>query len=160
MAAPDLAKLNYHFQIIINWLGSINENELRLELETFITNNAKKTVAKNPFNLPSRLWSLFLEASGISASHKWGELGKKSKNILINKITNDTYIVENKTTFKEEFVICGGVDLKEINPKTMEFKKVPGLFGVGEFLNIDGVTGGFNFQAAWTTGFIAGKLNT
>ena len=96
---------------------------------------------------------------GIQDDLTWNSIDKKSKNRIINTVVNDVYEITNKTTFKEEFVICGGISLADVNPKTMESRVVPNLYFAGEILDIDGVTGGFNFQAAWTTGFIAGKLS-
>jgi predicted Rossmann fold flavoprotein len=90
---------------------------------------------------------------------KWGDLGKKGINKLANILTNDIYQVNGKTTFKEEFVTCGGISLDSINFKTMESKAVPNLYFAGEVMDVDGITGGYNFQAAWTTAYIAGKLN-
>jgi predicted flavoprotein YhiN len=99
-----------------------------------------------------------LEKSGVSPDTTLEEMGKKNQNRLLNTLLNDEYKVEGKTTFKEEFVTCGGVNLQDVSIHTMESKKCPGMYFAGEVLDIDGVTGGFNFQAAWTTGFIAGKL--
>ena len=96
--------------------------------------------------------------AGIGVNAVWHELGKKAKNKLVNTLLNDVYDVRGKTTFKEEFVTCGGVALSEVDFSTMESRVVPGLQFAGEVLDVDGVTGGFNFQAAWTTGFIAGQL--
>ena len=107
--------------------------------------------------MPNSLWKHLLETSEIDENTVAGEVSKKEKNILINNIVNAIYKVNGKTTFKEEFVTCGGVSLKDINLKTMESKVVPNLYFAGEVLNIDGITGGFNFQAAWTTGYIAGS---
>ena len=100
-----------------------------------------------------------LEKAGIDPDSPWAELGKKARNRLINGLLNDTYTVAGKTTFKEEFVTCGGVTLGEVDFHTMESRVVPGLHFAGEVLDVDGITGGFNFQAAWTTGFIAGRLS-
>ena len=111
-----------------------------------------------PFGLPERLWLFLLERSDIPPTKKWNELGKKDSNKLVNTLTNDEYKVSGKTTFKEEFVTCGGIILESVNFNTMESRVVPNLYFAGEVLNIDGITGGYNFQAAWTTGFIAGKL--
>jgi predicted Rossmann fold flavoprotein len=108
--------------------------------------------------LPKRLWYYLLEKNKLPPDKPWIELGNKSLNRLVNSLTNDTYQVSGKTTFKEEFVTCGGVSLKSINPNTMESKVTPGIFFAGEVLDIDGITGGYNFQAAWTTAHIAGQL--
>ncbi len=158
LAARELADREYQFKIQINWLGDKKEEELREQLRSFVEENGKKMRNKNPFDIPNRLWMHFLSELKIDESGTWNSLDKKSKNRIINKILNDEYQITKKTTFKEEFVICGGIALSNINPKTMESRVSPNLYFAGEFLDIDGVTGGFNFQAAWTTGFIAGKL--
>jgi predicted Rossmann fold flavoprotein len=111
----------------------------------------------NPFSMTSRLWNFLLEKSEIHLEMRWKDLGKRTINKLVNTLLNDRYVVSGKTTFKEEFVTAGGISLIDVDFKTMESKKVPGMFFAGELLDIDGITGGFNFQAAWTTGFIAGK---
>ena len=110
-----------------------------------------------PLGLTQRLWEHFLTTLGIDEDKPWAELSKKSLNRLVEKLGNDQYPVNGKTTFKEEFVTAGGVKLGEVNFNTMESRVVEGLFFAGEVLDIDGITGGFNFQAAWTTGYIAGK---
>ena len=158
LAARELADRNYQFKIQVNWLGNTKEDEVRSELNEFVEANGKKMRNKNPFDIPNRLWMHMLSALEIDESGTWNSLDKKSKNRIINKILNDEYQITKKTTFKEEFVTCGGISLANINPKTMESKVTPNLYFAGEFMDVDGVTGGFNFQAAWTTGFIAGKL--
>lgn len=155
-----LAERNYAFGIQVNWLGGQTENELRASFEGLVKEAGKRKVKnKNPFDLPERLWLFFLEKTEIDLEKPWIELGKKDKNRLINLLTNDQYNVKGKTTFKEEFVTCGGVSLASVQMKTMESRTVPNLYFAGEVLDIDGVTGGFNFQAAWATGFVAGKLS-
>jgi len=116
----------------------------------------RKVSNRNPFELPSRLWEYLLQRSEIDPEKPWQELSKKAINKLINTLLNDVYEANGKTTFKEEFVTAGGVSLEDVDPNTMMSKVVPNLFFAGEVLDIDGVTGGFNFQAAWTTGFVAG----
>ena len=153
--AQDLAKANYNFSVQINWLG-INEEELRQEF-TALSSSRKQMHNHNPFDIPKRLWHFMLNKLEISETQVWNELAKKHKNRLINMLINDEFEVKGKTTFKEEFVSCGGIDLSEINMETMESKRHKGIYFAGELLNIDGVTGGFNFQAAWTTGYLAGK---
>ena len=112
----------------------------------------------NPlFGLPARLWDRLFTLAGIGAMKIWSEASNKDINKLIEFLIRCPFLIEGKTTFKEEFVSCGGVDLKEINPDTMECKNIPGLYLAGEVLNMDGETGGFNFQAAWTTAFIAAR---
>ena len=108
--------------------------------------------------MPERLWHYLLEKSGLSRQTQWGQLGRKGINKLVQLLTNDSYHVEGKTTFKEEFVTCGGVSLGDIDNKTMQSKVCKNLYFTGEVMDIDGITGGYNFQAAWTTAYIAGKL--
>ena len=156
--ARSLSEKDYSFSIQVNWIGNSNEDEVRVLLNrSFYNYGKKKVINVIPFELPNSLWKYLLEASEIDENTVAGEVSKKEKNILINNIVNAIYKVNGKTTFKEEFVTCGGVSLKDINMKTMESKVVPNLYFAGEVLNIDGITGGFNFQAAWTTGYIAGS---
>ena len=155
-----LFKKSYQFNIQINWLSIKNEEEVNsilIEKESSI--RKKKISNANPFTLPNRMWVYLLERVQINPDLPWFELSKKNKNKLINVLLNDVYEVCGKTTFKEEFVTSGGVSLEDVNFSTMESLKCENLYFAGELLNIDGITGGFNFQAAWTTGFIAGKLN-
>jgi len=154
-AAQDLAKLNYNFTVQINWLV-VNEEDLRIKF-TDLSSSRKQMQNHKPFDIPKRLWHFMLNKLKIPETQVWNELKKKSRNQLINMLINDEFEVKGKTTFKEEFVSCGGIDLSEINMETMESKRHKGIYFVGELLNIDGVTGGFNFQAAWTTGYLAGK---
>ncbi|MBI4944810.1 MAG: NAD(P)/FAD-dependent oxidoreductase [Bacteroidetes bacterium] len=157
--ARKLNAMNYKFEVGINWLGDKNEQQVRDWLDTELKIIGKRQVGnKNPFQLTNRLWLYFLEKNGIDAETTWNQLKKKSLNKLLNTLVNDSYKAEGKTTFKEEFVTCGGVSLDEVSFETMESKVCPGIYFAGEVLDIDAVTGGFNFQAAWTTGFIAGKL--
>lgn len=154
-----LNEKDYRFKLQVNWLGNIKEHQLRTTFSASITNIRKRKIINgNPFQLPNRFWDFIIHKAGINGDTTWADLSKKSMNRLIDTLTNDTYDVSGKTTFKEEFVTCGGVSLTDINMETMESKKCPGMFFAGEVLDIDGITGGFNFQAAWTTGFIAGKL--
>jgi len=154
-----LQSVNYRFTIQLNWLGTINEDKAREILMEETRLHAKKKISNsNPFQIPHRLLIFLLSKIGINPELTLEEAGKKNQNRLLNTLLNDEYKVEGKTTFKEEFVTCGGVCLDDISMDTMESKKCPGLYFAGEVLDIDGVTGGFNFQAAWTTGFIAGKL--
>lgn len=172
MSGPAILKLSawgarllytkqYDFNIQVNWLGGIKENELRDQLTSQKDSLSARNIGnRNPFGLPQRLWSFVLNKIDISADKKWRDLNKKDFNRLINTLLNDVYEVKGKTTFKEEFVTCGGVSLENIYPQTMESKICPGMYFAGEVMNIDGVTGGFNFQAAWTTGYIAGKSSS
>ena len=158
--ARELSNLNYTFKIQVNWVDDRSENDLRAVINEMQQNHHKRMVAnKNAFGLPSRLWEFLMAKIELRSDITWGEMGLKGVNKLVNVLMNDVYQVEGKTTFKDEFVTCGGVSLSDINNDSMESKKVPGLYFSGEVMDIDGITGGFNFQAAWTTGWIAGKLN-
>ncbi len=153
-----LAEKEYRCAILVNWLDDTKEDGLRTQIAQVIKDHGAKMMANlNPFPMPNRLWIYLLEKNEIKTSLRWNEIGGKALNKLINTLINDRYVVQGKTTFKEEFVTAGGVDLQDINVQTMESKKCPGLFFAGEVMDIDGITGGFNFQSAWTTGFIAGK---
>ena len=155
-----LSDKNYNFRISLSWCGENNYEKVKEEIQNIINTNQKKKLFNiRPYNLPKRLWSYLLERSDLSEEKPYSELGKKQLNKLVNTICNDSYLVSGKTTFKEEFVTCGGVSLESINIKTMQSKHLKNLYFAGEVLNIDGITGGFNFQAAWTTAFIASKLN-
>ena len=156
--ARDLASRNYDFAILVNWLDDKKESDLDQMLDQVGKDHGGKMIGNlNPFPMTSRLWNFLLTKSDINAETRWSELGKKSRNRLINTLLNDRYAVTGKTTFKEEFVTAGGISLQEVDVRTMQSKIVPGIFFAGELLDIDGITGGFNFQAAWTTGFIEGK---
>ncbi|MBK0403120.1 NAD(P)/FAD-dependent oxidoreductase [Adhaeribacter sp. BT258] len=153
-----LNELNYHFNISINWVPDFTEETLRAELLSYKSLHGKKIISSNPFfGLPQRLWKVFTDQAGISADLRWLDISNKSLNKLLETLFRGTFEVKGKTTFKEEFVTCGGVALSEVNMQTMESRHVKGLYFAGEVLDIDGLTGGFNFQAAWTTGFLAGK---
>ncbi|MGB0934270.1 MAG: NAD(P)/FAD-dependent oxidoreductase [Lishizhenia sp.] len=155
-----LADKNYEFAVLVNWINNTNEEEVRKEINEGISKGGnKKLTSYNPFQITNRLWNFLTNKMGFSEETRWNELSKKSINKLFNTLTLDRYEVSGKTTFKEEFVTAGGVNLSEINFKTMAAKKYPNLYFTGEILDIDGITGGFNFQAAWTTGFIAGRLS-
>lgn len=153
--AKDLADLEYHFITQINWLSE-NEEFARAGINKQLTSK-KNIYNSNPFSLPKRLWHHILEKVKIDELQKWNVLNKKLRNRLINTLVNDEFTVNGKTTFKEEFVTCGGITLEQINMKTMESKIHKNIYFSGEVLNMDAVTGGFNFQAAWTTGYLCGK---
>ena len=153
-----LAQKNYQFEVQVNW-ANLPESQYQEIIQENL--KSKRSISnKNPFGLPNRLWLFILDKLNVNHDLTWNNLNKKSINRLVNSLFCDTYKVLGKTTFKEEFVTCGGVALTEINPITMESKIQKGLYFCGEILDIDGVTGGFNFQSAWTTGFIAGKNST
>ena len=153
-----LAEKGYQFSVLVNWLDDEKDEGLRARLSKIIEEHGGKMIGNlNPFPMTSRLWNFLLTKSEINPEMRWKDLGKNVTNKLVNTLINDRYIVSGKTTFKEEFVTAGGISLQDVNFKTMESKIVPGMFFAGEVLDIDGITGGFNFQAAWTTGFVAGK---
>ena len=155
-----LNQMDYKFITQVNWAGEVNNELVSSALQEIIEANPNKLLSNvKPFGLPERMWLYLLERSEIQSTKKWSELGKKGLNKLVNTLTNDLYQVQGKTTFKEEFVTCGGISLQSVNMKTMESKTTPNLYFAGEVLDIDGITGGYNFQAAWTTGFIAGMLS-
>ena len=157
-AARELANKNYEFEVIVNWLPQFNEQSLQQEFALFRQKlSTQKLFGKNIFGLPNRLWDYFLNSSNINTATRWADLTSKHQNTLIKNITAQTFNVKGKTTFKEEFVTCGGIKLNEIDVNTMQSKIVTNLFFAGEVLDVDGITGGFNFQNAWTTGWIAAK---
>jgi predicted Rossmann fold flavoprotein len=157
-AARDLAGMDYHCTLIVNWIPAYNESTLKEKFQQVrFEIAAQKIVNRNPFQLPSRLWEYFLEQCGIDPNSRWADLPAKEQNKLIKILCAQELPVMGKTTFKEEFVTAGGIRLSEVDVNTMQSKIVPGLFFAGEILNVDGVTGGFNFQNAWTTGWIAAK---
>ena len=155
--ARSLQDQNYHFDIIINWLGDQTENQVREQFDKLRKHKGRTFVKSKIFKaIPRRLWERIVEAVGISAATTWSQLSKAIENTLIHELIAARFSVQGKTTNKDEFVTCGGVRLKEVDLKTMQSRKVSGLYFAGECLDIDGITGGFNFQAAWTGGRIAG----
>ena len=156
--ARELAINNYNFSILINWIPDFNENSLREKIQQLrFQLAAQKIINRNPFALPNRLWEYLLLQSGIPVDLRWADLPAREQNKLIRNLCANEYAVKGKTTFKEEFVTSGGVQLNEIDFNTMQSKKHAGLFFAGEIINVDGITGGYNFQNAWTTGWIAAK---
>lgn len=155
-AARYLAEKKYEFAVEISWLPSTTEDELMQKLLMLKTTSSTKKVNNAfDFNLPNKLKSYLIAKAEINEDLKWADVSKKQLQQLVVVLLKDRYVSKGKTTFKQEFVTCGGVKLNEINFKTMESKLVPNLFFAGEVLNIDALTGGFNFQAAWTTSWIA-----
>jgi predicted Rossmann fold flavoprotein len=149
---------NYQIPLIINWLPNYNRETLQaILLETKQSQPRKQILNFSPVEIPKRLWQSLVTFIGLDAKIVWADLSKKALNNLLIELLQGEYLIKGKGVFKEEFVTCGGVNLSEINFKTMESKKCPGLFFAGEVLDIDGVTGGFNFQSAWTTGWLAGQ---
>ena len=158
--ARHLHGLNYQFTLLVSWLGDYNFSNVSEFLQEFSKQNPQKKIENHkPEEIPSRLWSHFLDKAQIPRDKKWVDLGKKDINRFTSILCNDEYQVHGKTTFKEEFVTCGGVSLESIDFTKMQSKVDPRIYFAGEVIDVDGVTGGFNFQAAWTTGFIAGKLS-
>lgn len=156
-----LSEKNYHFTIQVNWVNELNQNKVFEHLTELSAEHAQKQIQNiKPYFLPSRLWHFLINKTELPLDRRWCELGKKGLNKLLNVLTNDEYAVKGKTTFKEEFVTCGGVSLESVNMKTLESKVCPNLFFAGEVLDIDAITGGYNFQAAWTTGYVAARLGT
>lgn len=158
-----LADKNYQFTIQVNWLNDATLEETLETLKELKVIHSKKIISKkSPFDFPNRLWESLVVAAGIGTSTalsvtqevKWGDVSNKQLMALATQLTNGEFQVNGKSTFKEEFVTAGGIDLKEINFKTMESKLLTNLYFAGEIVNIDAITGGFNFQNAWTSGFI------
>jgi predicted Rossmann fold flavoprotein len=150
-----LSEKNYQFTIFVNWLNDIDADDAEKTLKELKQEHAKKAVSKkSPFDFPNRLWESLVLASNISEETKWADLSKIQLQNLANQLTNSNFQVNGKSTFKEEFVTAGGIDLKEINFKTMESKLHKNLYFAGEIMNIDAITGGFNFQNAWTSGYV------
>ena len=157
--ARTLHQMKYAFQVRVNWANEVNQDIVSNHIKAITASHTNKQVVSiRPFGLPKKLWTYLLEKEHIPPTKRWNELGKKGINKMVQVLTNDFYLANGTTTFKEEFVTCGGVSLKSVNMQTMQSKAVPNLYFAGEVLDIDGITGGYNFQSAWTTGFIAGKL--
>jgi predicted Rossmann fold flavoprotein len=156
--ARRLHELGYHSTALISWVPSHTDESLRSWVQQFRLDNGKKQVAAHPqFGLPTRLWRTLVEQASLGPETRWSEVPAKAQNRLLELLLRTPLQVQGKTTYKEEFVTCGGIPLAEVNFKTMESRRVPSLYFAGEVLDIDGITGGFNFQAAWTTGFLAGQ---
>ncbi len=151
-AARHLSDSGYQSALSVNWTDR-KENSVVEELQLIATANPQKMLANvRPFDLPQRLWSHLLEKSlAERAERRWADLSRKDLNRLVNTLTNDNYLISGRAPFKDEFVTCGGISLSSVNAATLESRTVPHLYFAGEVLDIDGVTGGFNFQAAWTT---------
>ena len=153
-----LHELKYASNLYINWLPKYNQETLKQEFVRAKQTHPKKKITNYcPIELPKRLWQSFVNHTEIKPDKIWSEISKKELNKLAIEVVRGEYVIKGKGVFKDEFVTCGGVSLKEINFKTMESKKCPGLYFAGEILDIDGVTGGFNFQSAWTTSWLAGQ---
>ncbi len=156
--ARALAGLNYQFNLRVNWVPALDEEALANELRTRRENQPARFIVNTPVApLPGRLWEQLVCAAGIPRETRWSSLSRPAQHILTRQLAGTEFHVTGKSLNKDEFVTCGGVRLPEVNFKTMESRVCPGLFFAGELLDIDGITGGFNFQAAWTTGWIAGR---
>ncbi|NDP19945.1 MAG: NAD(P)/FAD-dependent oxidoreductase [Paludibacter sp.] len=170
MSGPAILKLSsfgarwlkenrYEGKIQVNWANNANNDIVLNDLIQIAEENPKKLVTNNrPYDISSRLWLFFLDKCEIPVTKNWADLTKKNMNRLMNILCNDEYTIRGRAAFKEEFVTCGGVSLQSINMVTLESKVCKNLYFAGEVLDIDAITGGYNLQAAWTTGFIAGKL--
>lgn len=157
-AARHLHDNGYHGVVGINWTGKA-EGEVREALFRMTVEHRQKQLSTlAPLGMTHRLWQYILCKAGVdSPTPRWGEMGKKAFNCLLNVMTNDEVVLTGRAPFRDEFVTCGGISLSSVNSSTLESKVHPGLFFAGEVLDIDGVTGGFNFQAAWTTAYVVAK---
>ena len=157
--ARELAGLGWKFPVQINWIPDHSDATLAKELARLRFEIAgQKIRSNNAFGLPQRLWEFILAQTGIAREKRWADLSSKEQNRLVLSLMRMEFSVSGKTTFKEEFVTAGGVKISEVNPHSLESRKHKGLYFAGEILDVDGVTGGFNFQHAWTSGYIAAKL--
>ncbi len=148
----------YQATLLVNWLPDLHKEQVRQKILAVKTEWAKKAIALHRgVDLPHRLWQYIVSRADITPEERWAGISNKKLNQLVQELTQGEYLIKGKGVFKEEFVTCGGVNLKEVNFKTMESKLIPGLYFAGEILDIDGVTGGFNFQSAWTTSYLAGN---
>ncbi|MDD7319159.1 MAG: NAD(P)/FAD-dependent oxidoreductase [Prevotella sp.] len=147
----------YRFDISVNWIGQSNMSVVAENIAKTARENAAKKVGNvRPYDLPTRLWDYLVRKMDVASEKRWDETGKKWQNKIVEILTNDVYHVDGKSKWRDEFVICGGVSLSSINPNTLESKHLPGLYFAGEVTDVDAVTGGFNLQAAWTMGYVAG----
>ena len=154
-AARYLADADYKGTVAVNWLN-VNENEARVQLQKMALESPQKQVSNTPL-LQNRLWIHLMKKAGLREDIRWAELGSKGLNRLTAILTNDTYPMIGKSKFREEFVTCGGVALENVHLNSLESKRYPGLFFAGEILDIDAITGGFNLQAAWSTGYVCAQ---
>ncbi len=156
-AARELAACNYSFNVGINWLPELNQDEVYDWLLSQKAHNGTKKLKSKVFDgIPQRLWEYFIEQTKLNAEGTWNECSNKNLRQLAERLTSERFAIQGKTTFKEEFVTAGGVSLNEIDAQTCEAKKLSGLFLAGEVMDADGITGGYNFQQAWSSGYIAG----
>jgi len=155
--ARELEQRQYEFAIHVNWLPQYNEQSLKDVFRGLRNVHATKKIINHSIGIPRRLWEYFLNESGIGEEQRFADLPGKDENALIRSLVDSRFTVKGKTTFKEEFVTAGGIDLSEVDANTMMSRKHPKLFFAGEVLDVDGITGGFNFQHAWTSGWIAAR---
>ncbi len=156
--ARQLAVSNWQFDLLVNWVPGFNEQQLAEKLQSLRFELAsQKIINRNPFGLPQRLWEFLLGQTGVQVEKRWADLSAKEQHKLARNLCASAFTIAGKTTFKEEFVTAGGVKLGEVDPNTMMSRKFPNLYFAGEVLDVDGITGGFNFQHAWTSGWIAAK---
>lgn len=156
-AARILGENDYKGQVAINWVGERTRTEVETTINRIISENPKKQLGNvRPFNLTTKLWLYLIDKVELEETKPWGELGKKGFNRMVEVLVNDVYGISGKGSYKEEFVTCGGISLKSIDQNTLESKTCSGLFFAGEILDVDGITGGFNLQAAWTMGYTVG----
>jgi predicted Rossmann fold flavoprotein len=155
--ARELADIDYNFTLRVNWLGKSNDPSERFKKTR--QGGGKRRVASASVldEIPKRLWQRLCQSAGVQPDCTWSQLPKPSEQNLINQLQDSHFKVVGKSMNKDEFVTCGGVNLKELDLRTMESRLCPGLYFAGEILDIDGITGGFNFQNAWTTGYLAGQ---
>lgn len=152
-------EMGYNFILNINWVGLSNQDVIKDELRSIVkTHPGKQLNTIRPFDLPSRLWNHLVLKCEFPPDIRWADIGNKGINKLITAITSDSYRVNGKSSYKDEYVTCGGVSLDSVNIKTLESKVIKNLYFAGEVLDIDAITGGYNLQCAWTTGFISGQL--
>ena len=157
-AARHLAEAAWQVPLSINWTG-LRETDVLTALQTVMMQNPQKQLQTvRPWGLPSRLWEYLLQKTlGERSTNRWQNLNQKELNRLANVLTNDSYLTSGRAPYRDEFVTCGGVSLASVDPVTLESRHVPNLYFAGEVLDIDGVTGGFNFQAAWTTAYTVAR---
>ncbi len=157
-AARELCDLNYKTELIVNWIPKYTPEELKQSILKHKQATSLRQISADPlFNLPKQLWKRLVTLAGFESTQKWSNLSHLQLQNLAQNLQATTLQIAGKTTYKQEFVTCGGIALDEVNFKTMSSRQIPNLFFAGEILNIDGVTGGFNFQNAWTTSWIAGQ---
>ena len=159
--ALELQESNYRFTVSVNWTGIKNENEVRdLLLQTRNHSGAKKLINQKPVNIPGRLWEYILQTAGADGEMQWAKVPAALQNKIFSLLVHSQFSVIGKTTFKEEFVTAGGISIDEVDTNTLQSKLYPGLYFAGELLNVDGITGGFNFQHAWTSGWLVANAVT